>query len=379
MFGKRITLFRLFGFSVHLDASWIFIALLVTWSLSMGYFPQAYEGLSPSAYWTMGVIGALGLFASIIFHEFWHSFVARRYGLPMKGITLFLFGGVSEMGEEPRDPKTEFLMAIAGPISSVVLGFGFYLLFAWGQGFDWPVAILGILGYLAFINWILAVFNMLPAFPLDGGRVLRSALWKWKDDLHWATQKASKFGSGFGMMLMILGVLSLFAGNAVGGVWYFIIGIFLRGAAQSTYRQLLVRDALEGKKVRDLMQTDPVTAPPSISIRELVEDYMYKYHFKMFPVAQDGRMLGCISSRKIKEIPREEWDSLSVSAALDICSAENTVSPQTDASMAFELMNRTGNSRLLVIEGDRLVGVITLKDLMGLFAMRSELEDWEMK
>lgn len=379
MFGKRVTLFKLFGFSVYLDASWVFIALLVTWSLAVGYFPMNYPDLAPSIYWLMGIVGAAGLFGSIIFHEFSHSLVARRYGLPMKGITLFLFGGISEMMEEPSNPKTEFLMAAAGPASSIVLGFCFYLLFDWGKDAGWPGAVLGIVGYLAFINWVLAGFNLLPAFPLDGGRMLRSALWRWKKDLLWATRTATGFGSGFGIALMFLGILSLFTGNLVGGIWYFIIGIFLRSAAQSTYRQLLMRDTLEGKRVRDLMRPNPVTAPASISVRDLVENYMYKYHFKMFPVVQDERVVGCISSRRIKEIPREDWDSLSVSAALDACSGENTISPQVEASKALSVMNRTGNSRLLVVEGEHLEGVITLKDILGSLSIREELKDWNSR
>lgn len=379
MFGKRVTLFKLFGFSVHLDASWVFIALLVTWSLAVGYFPLNYPDLAPSTYWLMGVIGAAGLFGSIIFHEFSHSLVARRYGLPMKGITLFLFGGIAEMTEEPANPKTEFLMAAAGPLSSVLLGSGLYSFFAWGKGAGWPGPVLGIIGYLAFINWILAGFNLLPAFPLDGGRILRSALWWWKHDLLWATRKAAGFGSGFGFALMFLGIMSLFAGNPVGGMWYFIIGIFLRSAAQSSYRQLLMRDSLAGKRVGDLMRTNPVTAPASISIRDLVENYMYKYHFKMFPVVRDEHLLGCISSRRIKEIPREHWDSFSVSAALDPCSADNSVSPRIEATKALSVMNRTGNSRLLVVEGERLQGVITLKDILKSISMKEELEDWDFR
>lgn len=379
MFGKRVTLFKLFGFSVYLDASWIFIALLVTWSLAVGYFPLNYPDLAPSTYWIMGVVGAAGLFGSIIFHEFSHSLVARHYGLPMKGITLFLFGGISEMSEEPANPGTEFLMAAAGPLSSVLLGFGFYLFFGWGKSAGWPGAVVGIIGYLAFINWVLAVFNLLPAFPLDGGRILRSALWKWKHDLLWATRKASGFGSGFGLALMFLGILTLLTGNLVGGMWYFIIGIFLRKAAQSSYRQLLMRDSLEGKRVGDLMRINPVTAPASISIRDLVENYMYKYHFKMFPVVQDEKLLGCISSQRIKEIPREEWDSLFVSAALDACSVDNTISPQAEAAKALSIMNRTGRSRLLVVEEGKLEGVITLKDILGSLSIRAELEDWNSR
>lgn len=238
MFGKRVKLFELFGFSVHLDTSWAVIALLVTWSLATGYLPERFAGLSPLSYWTMGVIGAAGLFLSIVFHEFCHSLVARSYGMEMKGITLFLFGGIAEMGSEPTRPKVEFLMALAGPVSSVVLGFVFYGLLLLLTAVGWPPVFAGIFGYLAFINWLIAGFNMLPAFPLDGGRILRSALWQWKKDLEWSTRIVSRLGSGFGILLMLLGAVSFVAGIPIAGMWYVLIGLFLHQAAKHSYRKM---------------------------------------------------------------------------------------------------------------------------------------------
>jgi Zn-dependent protease len=195
MFGKRITLFKLFGFEVRVDLSWLIIAFLIVWSLAQGFFPYQHKGLSSTTYLWMGIVGALGLFASIVFHELWHSLIARRVGLHMKGITLFVFGGVAEMDEEPPNAKAEFLMAIAGPLSSIVLGFIFYVFYSTFKGL--PVPVEGVVRYLALINWILAGFNLLPAYPLDGGRVLRSALWFWKGDLRWATRIASQSGSAY--------------------------------------------------------------------------------------------------------------------------------------------------------------------------------------
>jgi Zn-dependent protease/predicted transcriptional regulator len=377
MFGKEISLFKLFGFAVKVDLSWLFIAVLITWSLAEGYFPQHLKELTPLAYWTMGIIGALGLFASIIFHEFWHSLVARRYGLPMKGITLFIFGGISEMSEEPRDARTEFMMAAAGPVSSLVLGGFFYLVYRLGKGGGWPESVNGVLGYLAFINWILAAFNLLPAFPLDGGRILRSGLWKWKGDLKKATRTASNFGSGFGIVLIGLGVLSFFSGNPIGGLWYCIIGLFLRNAAKMSYRQVLIRDALAGEKVADLMNPNPVTVPPDISLQQLVEDYVLKFHFKMFPVVAGENLLGCITSVRIKEIPREEWKNRRVEEAAFPCSDDNTVTSDTPASRTLSLMNRSGNSRLMVVQSGKLVGVISLKDILGSLSLRMEFEEEE--
>ena len=191
MFGARITLFRLLGFEVRLDASWLILAVLLTWSLARGYFPAYYPGLAAQTYWWMGVVGALGLFASIVLHELAHSVVARRYGLPMRGITLFIFGGVAEMDDHPPTAKSEGMMAIVGPIASYALALVFYLLHLAGSGGGLPEALTGVLGYLAFINLVLATFNLVPGFPLDGGRVLRSILWAWKGDLRWATRTAS--------------------------------------------------------------------------------------------------------------------------------------------------------------------------------------------
>ena len=179
MFGKRLRLFKLLGFEVRIDWSWIIIAVLIAWSLSTGLFPFHYKNLSTQTYWLMGIAGAAGLFLSIIAHEFCHSLVARKYGLPMKGITLFIFGGVAEMGDEVPSPKAEFMMAAVGPLSSIVIAAIFYGIYTLGKvNFSEPIN--GIVGYLAFINAILAGFNLVPAFPLDGGRMLRSVLWGWK-------------------------------------------------------------------------------------------------------------------------------------------------------------------------------------------------------
>ncbi len=375
MFGRKIHLFTLLGFEVNIDPSWLIIAFLVAWSLSANFFPYFYEDLSTGTYWGMGIIGALGLFLSILFHEFWHSIVARRFDIPMKGITLFLFGGVSEMHKEPEAPKDEFFMAIAGPISSVVLGFAFFGVYRIGQAGAWPVPVVGVLSYLAFINWIVAGFNMMPAFPLDGGRVLRSALWAWKKDLRKATRWASQAGSFFGVALIVLGVINLFSGNLVGGVWYFVIGLFIQAASKSSYRQLLMKNVLQDKTVGDLMRKNPVTVPASISLRELVEDYVYTHHFKMFPVTENDRLQGCVTTRQIKEVPKEQWDTTRVKDIAGHCDPENTVSPDTNAAQILSRIGQSGTSRLMVVSNGQLHGVITLKDLAGYLSSRMDLED----
>jgi Zn-dependent protease len=325
-------------------------------------------------YWWMGAAGAAGLILSIVFHEFWHSVIARHYGLPMKGITLFIFGGVAEMEEEPPNAKTELLMAIAGPISSVVLGGMLLAVSQGGVAANWPQPVWGILQYLGWLNIILAVFNLIPAFPLDGGRVLRSILWAAKGDLRWSTRIASTLGSAMGMFLIVLGLIALVSGNLVTGIWYFLIGLFIRGAAQMSYRQVRIRRALGGEPVSHFMEKNPVTVPPSISIRELVDDYFYKYHYKMFPVSSNSILEGCINSRQITEIPRELWEQRRVQDVLAPCSRETTVSPDTDAMKALSIMNRTGNSRLMVVQEDHLVGIITLKDMLKFLNLKIDLE-----
>jgi Zn-dependent protease/predicted transcriptional regulator len=366
----------MFGFQVRIDFSWIIIAVLIAWSLSTGLFPFQYEGLATSTYWMMGIVGALGLFLSIILHEFSHSLVARRHGMPMKGITLFIFGGMAEMSDEPPSPRAEFLMAVAGPISSLLIAGVFYVIHSAGAALGMSEPVNGVVRYLAFINLLLAAFNTLPAFPLDGGRVLRSILWKIRGNLRWATRIASTVGSGFGIALIILGVLNvLFAGNFIGGMWWFLIGMFLYSAARMSYQQLLTRRALEGESVRRFMKTDPVTVTPDMTLDKLVEDYVYVFHHKMYPVISDSeRIEGCVTTRQIKEVPREEWNQKQVRDVQVQCSEENTISPDADAIKALSMMNKNGESRLIVKEGDRLAGVVALKDMLKFLSLRIELD-----
>ncbi len=375
MFGKRITLFKLLGFEIRIDLSWFIIFILIIWTLAKGIFPQSYQGLSPATYWWMGLGGALGLFASIIFHELCHSLVSRRYGLPMKGITLFIFGGVAEMGEEPSTAKIEFFMAIAGPLSSIFVSWGLRGILGLEAIRGWPEAVKGVIAYLAYLNLLLAGFNMIPAFPLDGGRVLRSILWKIKGNIKWATRVASRIGTGFGIALIIIGVLQFLMGNIIGGIWLFLIGMFLRGASQMSYQQLLIRRVFEGEPVKRFMETNPVTVSPSLSVKQLVEDYIYTYHFKMFPVVDNGKLVGCVGTREVKEVPQGEWARRTVGEMGKQCSPNNTIGPEEDAVKALSNMNQNRNSRLMVVDGDRLVGIVSLKDMLKFLSLKMELEE----
>ncbi|HQN71459.1 MAG TPA: site-2 protease family protein [Smithella sp.] len=379
MFGKPVSLFSVFGFEIKVDMSWLILAALITWSLASGLFPEYYKDLPKSAYWWMGIAGAIGLFLSIIVHELTHSIVARHYGVSMKEITLFIFGGVAHMEEDPSSPKAEFMIAVVGPVSSFLLAASAFLLYKVGAYSGWPVTLTGVLNYLSWLNMILAVFNLIPAFPLDGGRILRSALWKWKKDIRWSTNIAAQIGSGFGLMLIIMGIFYIVKGNFVGGLWWFLIGLFVRAAAQSSYRQILARNLFHAKKVRDLMVTNPVTVPRAISLEDFIRDYVYKYHFQAYPVVSFGRLTGCIFLKQVASIPREQWAQHTVGSVAVPCSKEITIGPDEDANKALDLMNRTGNSRLLVVQGDELEGILSLKDMLALLSLKMELNDMEKK
>lgn len=373
MLGKQVTLFTMFGFAVRVHVSWLIIAVLITWSLADGVFVQ--QTLSPVTRWIMGAAGALGLFVSVVFHELSHSLVARAYGLPMKGITLFIFGGVAEMGDEPPNAKTEFLMAVAGPLASVVLG-GALL----GAGvvisvIDVAPAVAMVVGWLGLINLILAAFNMIPGFPLDGGRVLRSILWAWKGNLRWATRIAAEVGGIFGFVLIAMGVLEVMMGEFVSGMWWFLIGMFIRYAAKQGYQQVLIRQTLKGEPISRFMNPNPVTLPSTMSLEDMVENFVYRYHFKMYPVVDGESLRGCATTAHLATVPRDQWRQRTVQEILDPCSDENVISPSDDALTALAVMNKTDNTRLMVVDGGHLSGVVSFKDLMKLMSLKMELCD----
>ena len=379
MFGRRITLFKMLGFEVRVDASWLIIAVLIVWSLAVGVFPYRLPGLPAATYWWMGIFGALGLFASIVVHEFSHSIVARRNGLPMKGITLFVFGGVAEMESEPPDPKTEFLMALAGPLASLAIGAVFYVIGA-AAATSLPLEVITVLNYLAQINWLLAIFNMIPAFPLDGGRVLRALLWQRSGNLVSATRTAAFAGSIFGALLMAGGLLQLFYGNFIGAVWWFLLGMFLRSVSAASYQRVLVQSVLEGEPVRRFMNPNPVTVTPDMSVQDLVENYVYKYHHKMFPVVTDSQQLvGCVSTEQVKQMPRNEWNRHSLREITQACSPQNTVTPDTNAANVLSIMSHEGDRGLIVVDNNRVVAFVSPQDLLHFLSAKLELEGQDVK
>jgi Zn-dependent protease/CBS domain-containing protein len=368
-------LFRIFGFEVKLNLTWLLLAFLITWTLGAGLFPAEYPGLPPATYWWMGLAGAVGILFSIVFHELTHSLVARRYGLPIRGITLFIFGGVAEMEQEPSQPKVEFLMAVAGPIASLVLAGSFRVIENIATAWGGPVPAIAVVHYLGLVNLVLALFNLVPAFPLDGGRMLRAALWQRTGDLRKATSIASRIGSGFGIALMVLGGLAFIQGSFVTGMWWFLIGAFLRSAATGSYRQLLIRDLLGDKPVGDLMSPDPVTVDPATTIERLLEDYVYRHHYKLLPVTEGGRLVGCITLQDVKTVPREARATTTVAQIASPCAPQNSVAPELSASvMAAEMGKPGAATRRMVVKDGRLLGVISLRDLSEYVALKLDLD-----
>lgn len=374
MFGKRLNILNVGGIKIGVDISWLFIAILITVSLALGYFPYYSPHQSQEAYWIMGFIGMLGLFICVILHELGHSLVALHYKIPVPQITLFLFGGVAEIKKEPDSAKVEFLMAIAGPLVSVVLAALMYVLTVLGMHYHWPFYVTGITTYLAVINLILVIFNLLPAFPLDGGRVFRSILWGLKKDIKWATRVATQIGKIFGLILILIGIFLFIRGLFFSGIWIAIIGIFLRQAAASSLMQLYLNEGLREEKVTKFMKTTLITVSPDITVDDFVEKFVYQSHHYMYPVMEQGRPLGIIILNSIKSVPKSEWGSTSVVKFMIPFDQLKTVTPNTNAMKALEIMQENDIPSLLVMEDNKLVGIVTESDLYRKIALKLELE-----
>jgi Zn-dependent protease/CBS domain-containing protein len=374
MFGKRFNILSIGGFKIGIDISWFFIAALLSWTLAVGYFPVRTPHLTSGTYWIMGVLGMLGLFVCIVLHELGHAVVARYYHLPISQITLFIFGGVAEIKKEPTSPKVEFLMAIAGPIVSFILALIAFFLARLGTRFGWPISVNGVTSYLALINVILAIFNLIPAFPLDGGRIFRAILWGWKKNLAWATRVAALVGSGFGFALIFLGIFNFIVRNFLAGFWLIILGWFLHRAASSVQTQFYVGKELEGEKVSKFMKKDPIVVPPDITIQEFIDHYVYTSHHHLYPVTKEAKLLGYISLKEVKTLTHAEWAKRAVKEVMVHSPHFKTVAPDTSALAALDLIQQSELPFLFVVENDHLVGILTAKDLVKLISLKLELE-----
>lgn len=374
MFGKRFNFLTFAGIKIGIDISWFFIAILMTWTLAAGYFPYFYPGFTEGMYWLMGLIGMLGLFLCVTLHELGHAMVAKHYKLPIEQITLFVFGGVAEIKKEPQTPKVEFLMAAAGPAVSIVLAGILWAAALLGKQWGWPSPLIAVTGYLAFINIAIVAFNLVPAFPLDGGRIFRAILWASKKNFEWATRVASRIGKIFGLFLIFFGVFSLFTGNFLTGFWLIILGFFLQNAATSSQTQTYISRQLRGAQVARFMTKDPICVPPNITIKEFVEAYVYQSYHHFYPVADRDVLQGYISLKEVKSLPHEEWKNTLVKTLMVPVSQFKTVSPETSSLEALSIMNESNVPILLVVKADRIVGILTTQDLFKMIAIKFELE-----
>lgn len=364
---------KCFGIPVSIDLSWFIIFGLIVVTLALGHFPQVYPQFSSATNWAAGVAAALLLFASVLIHELAHSLVAKREGIDVGGITLFVFGGVSNITREPVSPGDELKMAAAGPGMSFVLAGVF-----WGLGklailTSLPTVVVAIAGYLAAVNLILGIFNLIPGFPLDGGRVLRAILWAATRSVQEATRIASYVGQGFGYLFMFGGFWMILGGGFIGGLWLILIGWFLSNAAHSSYQQLILHRALEGVPVDRVMTTDVPTVSPSTSIEDVVHDFFLQKDYSAFPVVEDGQLLGIVTLEAVREVPREMWPVTPVSRITHPPEQERIIHPEDDAWSAMSHMATGELRRLLVMSGTRLVGVVTRDNLMNLVRTKLEL------
>ena len=374
MFGRRMVLGRVLGFEIRADASWGILFLLILWSLASGFFPVMYPGVSAATAWALALLGTLGLFASLLLHELAHAVVARIHGVTVGGITLFLFGGAAEMESEPASPRAELLIAGAGPLASLGLAVGFYAATGLVALAGAPQPIVGLPYYLALVNLALAVFNLLPAFPMDGGRLLRATLWGLGRNLRRATKVASRMGQGFGLLLIAAGAFQAIAAqNLLGGMWWVLIGVFIHGNAGMTYRRLLDRLRLQGLTVRDVMTRRPVTVDPDANLQRVVDEVVYRYHHHRYPVVADGRLQGWIGARQVQAIDRTAWPETRVRDVMAPADTGVTIPASADAETALDRLQMRRDGWLMVTDAGRLAGVVALRDLQTYLRLRAEL------
>jgi Zn-dependent protease/predicted transcriptional regulator len=361
-----VTLFRIRGIPVRAHPSWLLILALLTWNLAVGYFPQVLPDLPVGALWIKGLVAALLLFASVFLHELAHSLVALRYGIPVSSITLHIFGGVSQMEREPDRAGSEFTIAIVGPLTSFAIA---AVLAVANRALDPGPGTRATMQYLAFVNVLLGAFNLIPGFPLDGGRVLRSILWRVKGDGAWATRVAARTGSVFALLLIGLGILRAATGELIGGLWFVLIGLFLRQAAESSYQQLVVRRGLSPYAVRDVMTRSVMTVPADATAADLADHFFWTHHVSSFPVVEGNRVVGIVGLDQIKALPAEARAATRARDFMHPLSETLAVAPGDSLWSALEKLTRNGVGRVVVLEGDRLAGYLSVKDVAHVLAV----------
>jgi len=369
---SSFTVARIRGIPIGVHYTWGIAVVMITWSLAAGYFPSSYPGWGRTTYWVVGAAAALLLFISVLLHELCHSMVAQARGLTVKSITLFIFGGVSNIGRESEDPQDEFLIAVVGPLSSLVLAGLFWL---GGRAIPNDTSPLGaMLFYLSTVNLMLALFNILPGFPLDGGRVLRAILWGATGSMIRGTTIASVVGQVLAFAFMGYGIWQFFIeGEPLTGIWIGFIGWFLNSAAEATRRQTAVQEGFRGVPVSSVMTPDPPYVPPSLPVRDLVNEYLLRRGLRALPVVTDGRIVGLVSLSDVKHLPEERWDGNTVGAIMTRPPLR-TIEPDASVTSALEMLVAQDVNQLLVLDKDgTLLGMLSRGDVMRFLQLRSEL------
>lgn len=369
----------IFGFEIRIDYSWFVIFLLIFWTFSFASFPFNFPGFSSGVYLAMGLASTILFFVSLLAHEISHSLVARARGIPIEGITLFIFGGVSKTRGEAKSPGDEFWIAIVGPITSLVIGVALWLLGANGIRAGWSIPVSGSALYLGVLNLALAVFNMVPGFPLDGGRVLRSIIWKITGSVTRATYYSSLVGQGIGYLLIVLGVVQAFAVSPIGGIWLAIIGWFLRNAAAMSYKQHLLHGVLEGVPAADAMTPNPATVSPDLTLKEVMDGYFLRERYEAYPVVRDEQTVGLVTLDQVRAVPPELWPIRHVGEIMSPAPDGLTVTPDAPMTQVLEKLQSSGLERVLVTRGDHLEGIITMADLTVWLRRAEEQQGWRRR
>ena len=375
---------RIIGIPVRIHYTLWLVLLLIAWSLAEGYMPQHYPGLGATTYWAIGIVSAIILFVSVFLHELSHSYIAKKNGLPIARITLFFFGGVSEMSEEPKDAALEVRMAAAGPLTSFLIGAvlgGSYYVTGLASGpaisINPLTPVIATLYYAALLNGVLGAFNLIPAFPLDGGRVLRGSLWRRSKNLLSATANATRVSEAISLLMMAIGLFFVVFGDFINGLWIIFLGWFIRSGAETSLRQTRLTESLAGVRVGDIMTKELLSVSPDASVQQLVSDYFLVHPHGGYPVISNGKLLGVVTMSSVRSIPREKREVERVSQAMVPYERTVTVSPTTLAIDALQLMAKNGIGRLVVMDGDKIAGMVTRGDLMKTMKARQDLGLWD--
>jgi Zn-dependent protease/CBS domain-containing protein len=361
MFGTSWRVARIAGIEVRIDSSWAVIALLITYSMYLRAV-VLYPELSGGGAVALGILATVLFFGSVLVHELAHALVAQARGIRVQDITLFLFGGATRARVESRGPGDEFLIALVGPLTSGILAALFGIIAGLGgDSLSRPLA--GTLGYLAWTNLLLAAFNLVPGFPLDGGRLLRAAIWKATGSLGRATRVASVSGQAVGWLLVAAGVGWLLAGDLAGGIWFAFIGWFLVQAARSSYQELQLQQLLRGVEAEEVMAGDLVRIPPDLSLQDAVDDYFMRYDHSGFPVEEQGRTIGLLTLRGVRRVPREQWPTRRVRELMVPLGDQVVVAPDARMDGVLGKLQEGEAGRVLVVEDGEVVGIITPSDL----------------